>query len=228
MVMTDFNDRNIIVTGGAGVLGAAVADRFAAGGAKVAILDIVAVDGPHLSIECDLMDADACHNAVARVRAELGDVTALANVAGGFVMGDRVHETTDETWDFMLDLNARTVLNMVRATVPAMIDAGGGAVVSVAARAGLEGAANMGAYSASKGLVIRLTESLASELREQGINVNCVLPSIIDTPRNRTDMPDADFATWVAPADLADVIAFLASDAARAVHGAAVPVVGLC
>jgi NAD(P)-dependent dehydrogenase (short-subunit alcohol dehydrogenase family) len=227
-MMTDFNDRNIIVTGGAGVLGAAVAERFAAGGAKVAILDIVPVDGPHLSIECDLMDAGACQKAVARVRAELGDVTALANVAGGFVMGDRVHETTDKTWEFMLDLNARTVLNMVRATVPAMIDAGGGAIVSVAARAGLEGAANMGAYSASKGLVIRLTESLASELREQGINVNCVLPSIIDTPRNRTDMPDANFATWVAPADLADVIAFLASDAARAVHGAALPVVGLC
>ena len=226
--MSDFNDRNVIVTGGAGVLGATVADRFAAAGAKVAILDIVPVDGPHLSIECDLTDAGACANAVARARAELGDVTALANVAGGFVMGDRVHETTDETWDFMLDLNARTVLNMVRATVPAMIDAGGGAIVNVAARAGLEGGANMGAYSASKAVVIRLTQSLASELREQGVNVNCVLPSIIDTPRNRTDMPDANFATWVAPAELAEVIAFLASDAARAVHGAAVPVVGLC
>lgn len=225
--MSDFTGTNVIVTGGAGVLGAAVADRFAAGGANVAILDLVRVDGPHLSIECDLMDADACEAAVARVRSELGDVAALANIAGGFVMGDPVHATSDETWNFMLDLNARTVLNMARAIVGGMIATGGGAIVNVAARAGLEGAANMGAYSASKSLVIRLTESLAAELREQGINVNCVLPSIIDTPRNRSDMSDADFDTWVSPSDLAEVIAFLASSAARAVHGAAVPVVGL-
>jgi len=225
--MSAFTGMNVIVTGGAGVLGAAVADRFAAGGANVAILDVVGVDGPHLSIECDLMDAGACQAAVARVRSEFGDVAALANIAGGFVMGDAVHETSDETWNFMLDLNARSVLNMARAIVPGMIATGGGAIVNVAARAGLEGAANMGAYSASKSLVIRLTESLAAELREQGINVNCVLPSIIDTPRNRSDMPDANFDTWVSPSDLAEVIAFLASSAARAVHGAAVPVVGL-
>jgi NAD(P)-dependent dehydrogenase (short-subunit alcohol dehydrogenase family) len=127
----------------------------------------------------------------------------------------------------MMDLNAGTVLNMARAVVPHMLETGGGRIVNVAARAGLRGTARMGAYAASKSVVIRLTEALAEELKGKGINVNCVLPSIIDTERNRADMPDADPAKWVAPADLARVIAFLASDDARAIHGAALPVEGL-
>ena len=128
----------------------------------------------------------------------------------------------------MFDLNVITMLNMVRATVPVDARARTAARSSTSARApGLRGAGRMGAYCASKSVVIRLTESLADELKGSGINVNCVLPSIIDTARNRQDMPDADYSRWVKPADLARAIAFLASDAAHAIHGVALPVEAL-
>lgn len=225
--MNDFQGRVAIVTGAAGVLGRAVAAEFARRGARLALIDIVAIDGPHTSHVCDLGDATACSATVRRIRETCGRIDALANVAGGFTMGEAVHETSDATWRHMMDLNAGTVLNMARAVVPHMLETGGGRIVNVAARAGLRGAARMGAYAASKSVVIRLTEALAEELKGKGINVNCVLPSIIDTERNRADMPGSDPAKWVAPADLARVIAFLASDDARAIHGAAVPVEGL-
>lgn len=225
--MSDFASRVVVVTGAAGALGRAVAAEFARRGARLALIDIVSIAGPHGSWVCDLGDAAACSETVARIRERLGRIDALANVAGGFTMGEAVHETTDATWRHMLELNAGTVLNMARAVVPHMLAAGAGRIVNVAARAGLRGTARMAAYAASKSVVIRLTEALADELKGKGINVNCVLPSIIDTERNRADMPDADPAKWVAPADLARVIAFLASDDARAIHGAALPVEGL-
>jgi NAD(P)-dependent dehydrogenase (short-subunit alcohol dehydrogenase family) len=142
-------------------------------------------------------------------------------------MGEPVHATSDATWQAMFDLNARTLLNAARAVVPRLLEAGGGAIVNVGAFAAQKGAAQMGAYTASKSVVIRLTEAMASELREKKINVNCVLPTVIDTPENRAAMPGADPARWVAPQDLANVIVFLASPAARAIHGAALPVTGL-
>ena len=142
-------------------------------------------------------------------------------------MGKPLHETSDADWDFLMDLNARTVLHMARAVVPDMLARGGGKIVNIGAFAAQRGAANMGAYIASKSAVIRLTETMSAELREHNINVNCVLPTIIDTPENRKAMPKADPKKWVAPQDLANVIVFLASDAARAIHGAAIPVTGL-
>jgi NAD(P)-dependent dehydrogenase (short-subunit alcohol dehydrogenase family) len=151
----------------------------------------------------------------------------LCNIAGGFRMGEAVHETSTDTWELMLRLNAGTVLDMARAVVPSMLAQGQGWIVNVAAGAALRGAAHMGAYAASKSAVMRLTESMAAELRTRGIHVNCVLPSILDTPENRAAMPDADPGHWVSPEDLAAVIRFLASPAARAVHGAALPVSGL-
>jgi NAD(P)-dependent dehydrogenase (short-subunit alcohol dehydrogenase family) len=142
-------------------------------------------------------------------------------------MGEVVHETTDSTWDFLFDINARTLVNIARAVVPHMIERGGGKIVTVGAFAAQKGVARMGAYCASKSGVIRLTEAMSAELREQNINVNCVLPTIIDTPDNRAAMPDADPDRWVSPQALAEVIAFLGSDTAHAVHGAALPVSGL-
>jgi NAD(P)-dependent dehydrogenase (short-subunit alcohol dehydrogenase family) len=138
-----------------------------------------------------------------------------------------VHETTDEFWDQLMDLNAGSVLNVAREVVPEMLAVGSGKIVNVAAMNGTLGKGNMSAYSASKSVVIRLTESMAAELRDKSINVNCVLPSIIDTLPNRNDMPGSDFSKWVSPAALADVIVFLTSDKARAIHGASIPVVGL-
>jgi NAD(P)-dependent dehydrogenase (short-subunit alcohol dehydrogenase family) len=131
-----------------------------------------------------------------------------------------------KTLDFLFSLNARTTFIASQAVIPKMLEQGKGKIVSVAARSGLAGGKNMSAYSAAKAAVIRLTESMSAELKLQGINVNCVLPGTIDTPQNRTDMPNSDHSRWVKPASLADVILFLASEAARDVHGAVVPVYG--
>ena len=223
----EFADRVVVVTGAAGALGQAVVESFAESGATLAQLDVLPIDNAHYSSTCDLTDAQACAAATKAIVNELGRIDVLANIAGGFAMGERVHETSSETWDFMFNLNALSVLNMARAVIPPMLDQGGGKLVNVGARAGLRGAGLMGAYSAAKSVVIRLTEALADELKEQGINVNCVLPSIIDTARNRADMPDADFSRWVTPDALAQVVRFLASSAADPIHGAAIPVEGL-
>jgi NAD(P)-dependent dehydrogenase (short-subunit alcohol dehydrogenase family) len=142
-------------------------------------------------------------------------------------MGEAVHEIGAKSWAHMMELNAGSVLRMSHAVVPHMLAKKSGKIVNIGATSALSGKARMGAYIASKSAVIRLTESMAAELRESGINVNCVLPSIIDTPENRAAMPKADPAKWVAPEALAEVILFLASPAARAIHGAALPVVGL-
>lgn len=226
----------VVVTGGAGALGQAVVAWFTSRGAKVAVLDYSdellagaysAPNQQHAYIACDLTSRESTAEAIGRVVREFGHIDVLANIAGGFLMGDPVHETSDKTWDFLFDLNTRSILNTAAAVVPVMISQGQGKVVNVAARAGVAGAAAMGAYTASKASVMRLTESMALELREQKINVNAVMPSLIDTPRNRSDMPGADFSKWVAPEDIAEVVGYLASESARAVHGACVPVDGL-
>jgi NAD(P)-dependent dehydrogenase (short-subunit alcohol dehydrogenase family) len=226
----------VMITGAAGSLGRAVAAAFGETGAKLVLVDIAApgLDASYgaesdgkLPLVVDLADRAAITSAVAKARAKFGRIDVVCNIAGGFNMGPAVHETTDEFWDQLMDLNAGSVLNVARAVVPEMLAAGSGKIVNVAAMNGTVGKGNMSAYSASKSVVIRLTESMAAELRDKGINVNCVLPSIIDTAPNRKDMPGSDFSKWVSPAALADVIVFLASDKARAIHGAAIPVVGL-
>lgn len=229
--------RVVIITGAAGSLGQAVAAAFAAAGDRLALLDLgedalrrAYPDGDEargLRVAANLLDAAATVRAVERIQTHFGRIDALCNIAGGFTMGTPVHATPAETWQRMMDLNAMTLVHAVQAVVPKMQARGGGRIVNVAAGAGLKGQALMGAYCVSKSAVIRLTESLSAELREQNINVNCVLPSIIDTPPNRAAMLDADPTRWVAPQDLAAVIQFLCSDAARAIHGAALPVSGL-
>ncbi len=228
--------RTVLITGAAGHLGRAVAEAFDAEGANLVLLDRERTQLEHafgadsarrLLLACDLLDAAQVQAAVDAALARFGAIDVLCNIAGGFRMGEAVHQTSEASWDGLLDLNARTLLHTARAVVPAMLAQRGGKVVNVGAATALKGLAQMGAYTASKSAVIRLTEAMAAELRERGINVNCVLPTIVDTPDNRRSMPDADPSRWVAPADLAEVVRFLASDAARAVHGAALPVSGL-
>ncbi len=219
-----------MITGAAGNLGRAVATAFASRGARLVLLDRREPPAPpaeHLALAGDLLDAASVQAAADRAIERFGRIDALCNIAGAFRMGAPVHETSAEDWNFLLDVNARSVLNTARAVVPRMLAAGGGKIVNVGAYAAQKGVAHMGAYVAAKSAVIRLTESMAAELRSRNINVNCVLPTIIDTPENRAAMPGADPRLWVAPRDLAEVIAFLASDAARAIHGAALPVTGL-
>ena len=221
--MSEFGGSNVVVTGAAGALGMAVAVAFQENDANVSGIDVAEVDAPFELFKADLINADDTK----RVIAEIGQVDVLANIAGGFDMGDTVADTKDEKWDFMYNLNARTVLNTCRAVIPQMQERQQGKIVNVGARNGLVGVANMAAYSASKSVVIRLTESMAAELKQHHINVNCILPSIIDTPRNRADMPTADYSTWVTPEAMAKVVLFLASEAAKPIHGASIPVEGL-
>lgn len=226
----------VLITGASGNLGRALAATFGARGASLALVDrrrdrldaTFGSEGPQrLHLTADLLDAAAVEAAVQSAIARFGRIDVLCNIAGGFRMGSPVHETSDIDWNFLFDINARTLLHAARAVVPRMLEQGGGKIVNVGAFAAQHGAARMGAYVAAKSAVIRLTESMAAELRHRNVNVNCVLPTIIDTPENRKAMPDADPRKWVAPEDLANVVAFLASDAARAVHGAALPVTGL-
>ena len=233
--MFDFSNQVVIVTGAAGAVGQATVAAFVAAGARVAAVDHATErlaelwQGQEqvLQVSCDLTDPDSVSAMAATVTRELGPVDVLTNVAGGFTMGPPLHETPIESWDFMMDLNARSVFLTCRALIPAMRERGGGKIVNVAARAALQGKGRMAPYLASKAAVMRLTESMAAENREAGINVNCILPGTVDTPANRNDMPDADYGTWVQTADLAKVMLFLASPAAHGVHGAAVPVYGL-
>jgi NAD(P)-dependent dehydrogenase (short-subunit alcohol dehydrogenase family) len=219
--------RTVVVTGASGNLGRAVAGAFAERGDRLVLLDLKRGDlhdtERQTFVAANLLDTQSVQAALEN----LERIDVLCNIAGGFRMGSPVHETSEKDWNFLMDLNARTVMNMARAVVPLMLKAGGGKIVNIGAFAAQKGAAQMGAYIASKSAVIRLTEAMAAELREKNINVNCVLPTIIDTPENRAAMPDADPRRWVAPQALAEVIVFLASDAARAVHGAALPITGL-
>jgi NAD(P)-dependent dehydrogenase (short-subunit alcohol dehydrogenase family) len=232
----DFAGRTVLVTGATGNLGRAVAAAFAARGANLGLLDrsverLEAAYGKaeekRLYLPADLLDAAQVESAAKSAMDHFGRIDVLCDIAGGFRMGAPVHATSDGDWNFMFDVNARTVLHAARAVVPRMLAGGGGKIVNVGAFSAQKGAANMAAYVAAKSAVIRLTESMAAELREQNINVNCVLPTTIDTPENRSAMPKADPKKWVAPEDLANVIVFLASPAAKAIHGAAIPVTGL-
>jgi NAD(P)-dependent dehydrogenase (short-subunit alcohol dehydrogenase family) len=238
-VMEDFINKVVAITGAAGNLGKATAAAFHNEGAKLAIIDrrredldkVFSKNIPDgemcLYLSGDLTDEQSVTEMVDAIWQKFERLDVLVNIAGGFTMGPPLYETPIDTWDFMLNLNARTVFLMSRATIPHFIDQGHGKIINIGARAALSGKAFMAPYVVSKSAVIRLTESMAEELREfDGINVNCILPGTIDTLRNRQDMPDADFSTWVTPQALADVILFLASNDARAINGASIPAYG--
>ena len=236
--MTDFKDRVVVVSGAAGNLGAAVSHAFASSGSKTGLLDRrpgrlqevcgqLADDPSHLLIgNVDMTDQESVEDSIQQVVDTHGRVDILINTIGGFRGGDPVHETSLEDWDFMFNLNTRSVFLACRAAVPHMLKQGSGKIVNIGARPGVKGAANSAAYSGAKSAVIRLTESLSEELKDQGINVNCVLPGHVDTPKNREQTPEADFSRWVSPSAVADVILFLASDQANAIHGSCIPAYG--
>ena len=227
-----------IITGAVGNLGVATARAFQSAGAKTVLVDRSPdrvcevfkdiVDSPDhlLAGGVDLSDAASLGKLIEQTLARFGRVDALVNTVGGYRGGKPVHEADLADWDFLFNVNVRTTLLCCRAVIPQMLRQSRGKIINVASRDGLHGSAGYAAYSASKSAVLRLTESLAEELKASNINVNCIMPGTIDTPQNRAAIPNGDFSKWVEPGAIAEVIQFLASDAARAVNGAALPVFG--
>jgi len=220
----------ILVTGAAGVLGQAVIATLVARGEAVVAVDLAPMipsAGQRLSVGgIDLADATAGAALIAQLTGTsgAGSLTGLVNVAGGFLW-ETVSEGGWASWERMYRINVQTAFEATRLALPAL-RASRGAIVNVSAAATARAGAGMGAYTAAKSAVSRLTEALAAEELANGVRVNAVMPSVIDTPANRRDMPDADHSRWVTPTEIAEVVAFLLSPAASGVTGALVPVVG--
>jgi NAD(P)-dependent dehydrogenase (short-subunit alcohol dehydrogenase family) len=230
--MTSLAGKAIVITGAYGVLGAETARAAVRCGARVALIDR-ATDAPPALLEAcgpgavqlrgvDLSNAADATQAINAAHQGLRGLDALINIAGSF-RWQTIADGDSETWDLLYAINLKTAVNASRAALAHMRKSGG-RIINVGANAAAKSGAGMGPYAASKAGVHRLTQSLAEEVKDLGITVNAVLPSILDTPANRAAMPEADFSKWVTPRALANVILFLASDEASAVTGALLPV----
>jgi NAD(P)-dependent dehydrogenase (short-subunit alcohol dehydrogenase family) len=227
----DLSGKVLVVTGADGALGTAVARTLGGYGAKLALITHSGAAPGTLPAGArhyggiDLTLEPATRSAMERVAQDAGRIDGLINVAGGFRF-ENLREGTIDSWDTMYKLNLRTTVVSCQAALPHLLKLTSGRIVNVGALAAQKAAAGMGPYAASKAGVAQLTEALADELKERGITVNAILPSTLDTPKNRLDMPQADFKRWVTLNEAAEVIAFLVSDKASAVTGALIPVAG--
>lgn len=236
--MIDFSNQTVMITGASGNLSAALVRKYFDAGALFVLLarspeklrglypQISQNPDRFLIEKVDLTNPNSMDQTVINAIQQFGRIDVLLNTVGGYRAGDALHETSLDTLNFMFTLNLESVFTACKAVIPTMLDQNHGKIINIAARPGLKGIANGSAYSAAKSGVIRLTESMAAELKFEGINVNCVLPGTIDTPQNRQSMPDSDFTRWVKPDQIADVILFLTSNRAIAINGAAIPVYG--
>lgn len=215
--------KNILITGANGTLGKAATQIAKSYGAAVVELDINFINKSISQFCVDLTDLVAVKTCLA----SQDKIDAIFNIAGAFSMGNSVATTSEEEWEHMNNVNVKTMRNIVTATLPQMIENRSGSIINIGANAAIQGQAMMGAYITAKNTVMRLTETISQEVRSFEVNVNAILPSIIDTPANRIDMPDADFNAWVSPVSVAELMCFLASDKAKDIHGALIPVVGL-
>ncbi|WP_431824754.1 SDR family NAD(P)-dependent oxidoreductase [Burkholderia sp. F1] len=232
---TGINESVVAITGGFGHLGLATAAWLGARGARIALIGRGAAPAAEtlpaglVGARCfggvDLVDAQAAVQALDAVQREFGRLDALLNIAGAFAW-ETVADGDVATWDRMYALNVKTALNASKAALPHLLQRPSGRIVNIGAGAALKAGPGMGAYAAAKSGVARLTEALAAELRDTGVTVNAIAPSIIDTPPNRADMPDADFTRWVQPREIAATIGFLLSADAQAIRGAWIPVTG--
>lgn len=218
----------VVVTGAFGQLGRAVVDEVRAQGGRVALLDVAQGEAPEgcRAWKVDLTALADTARVFDEIAEHFGHIDGLANIAGGFRWKTLGESEDLAEWSALHAMNLQTCVTASKAVLPWLQRRSAGRIVNVGATGAVKSSTGMGAYAASKAGVMRFTEALADEVKLQGITVNAVLPSIIDTPANRADMPKANHDRWVAPQDIARVIAFLLSDAARAVTGALVPVTG--
>lgn len=230
-----FQDQVVVITGGAGGVGSVVTRHFAGLGAKIALWELHAdraqsllddLDGTDgLAVEVDLTQADSVDAALAKTVEHFGPVHTLLHIAGGFAMPGPVHAGHLDTWHKLIALNATALYITCGKVAAHMLENGThGTITAVAARGGLKGGKHSAAYAASKAAALRIIESMSEELKHEGIRVNAISPSIIDTPANRDAMGDANAEKWVTPQEIANTMAFLASDAASAITGANVEI----
>ena len=235
----DLSGKVVLITGGTGALGREVSLEFLRAKALAVITYVIDEEVNQVEsklgelmknvvlLKVDLTDSMQVQKLVSDVLRKYSRIDILANITGGYIGGKTVTELEEKDWNFMMNLNLKTAFLISKYVIPEMIKQGSGKVIHVAARPGLKGSGRDSAYVASKSGVIRLVESLSEEVKNKGINVNCIMPSIIDTEANRKAMPDADFTKWVKTSDIAKIILFLASDDSKPIHGAAIPVYGL-
>jgi len=225
----------VAITGAAGNLGRAAATAFARQGAQLVLIDMSMEHlksaypeqrADRLLLAADLTAEESVKAAATSAFQKFKKVDVLCNIAGGFHYGDPVHKMGVDVLRRMVDLNAVTMLNAVKFVVPRMIEAGSGTVINIGAAAHVQGHAHMSAYAVGKGAVLRLTESMAEELQDTGVNVFCVMPTLIDTPQNRHDMPTANFSTWTPPDDIAGLMLLLTEPAAALMSGCSIPLKG--
>jgi NAD(P)-dependent dehydrogenase (short-subunit alcohol dehydrogenase family) len=230
-ILMQLDNKVVAVTGGFGNLGMAVGRVIAAQGARIALIDRAPAPaagtppGALLLGGVNLSSLDEAQAAVASIVEKFGQLDGLVNIAGTFRF-ETLEQGNLEAWDFLHTINLKTAVAASKAALPPLLRASAGRIVNIGAAAAAKAGAGMGPYAASKAGVARLTEALSEEVKDRGITVNAVLPSVIDTPQNRKDMPAADFSRWVTPEAIADVIVFLLSDGARAITGASIPVAG--
>lgn len=232
----DFSNRIVLVTGGTGALGRAITKAFIASSATVISSYIVDREVDQLEaqiksvvhlIRADIGKEEEAKKLVSSILDKYGQIHILVNVVGGYIGGKSVAELDEKEWDLMMNMNLKSAFLISKNVIPQMIASKNGKIVHVSSRTGLKSTGYDSAYAASKSGLIRLVESLSEEVKELNINVNCIMPSTIDTEANRIAMPNADHSKWVKPLDLANIVLFLCSEEGKAITGAAVPTYGL-
>jgi NAD(P)-dependent dehydrogenase (short-subunit alcohol dehydrogenase family) len=232
----DFSGKVVLITGGTGALGRAVAQAFGTWKATTVVTYIIDEEMKDVKakiktivelIKADITKEDQAKKLVSHVIKTYDRIDVLVNVVGGYLGGKTVAELDETEWDKMMNMNLKSAFLISKHVIPLMISAKHGKIVHISSRTGLKSDGYDSAYSASKSGLIRLVESISEEVKEHGINVNCILPSTIDTEANRNAMPNSDFSKWVKTEDLANLVLFLCSDEAKVINGAAIPAYGL-
>jgi NAD(P)-dependent dehydrogenase (short-subunit alcohol dehydrogenase family) len=232
----DFSNRIVLVTGGTGALGRAITKTFISSGATVISSYVVDSEVGQLEaqiksvihlIKADIAREEEVMKLVSSILDKYGQINILVNVVGGYIGGKSVTDLNEKEWDMMMNMNLKSAFLISKNVIPHMISSKNGKIVHVSSRSGLKSVGYDSAYAASKSGLIRLVESLSEELKELNINVNCIMPSTIDTEANRIAMPNADHSIWVKPQDLANIVSFLCSEDGKAITGAAIPTYGL-
>ncbi len=231
----DFSNKVVLITGGTGALGRAVVEGFTSSSATTIATYITDKDAQNAKtiigtlglIKADITKEDQVRKLVSQVVQKHSRIDVLVNVVGGYIGGKKVSELEESEWDKMMNLNLKSAFLITKHVLPVMVLAKRGKMVHISSRTGLKSSGYDSAYAASKSGLIRLVESISEEAKEDGISVNCILPSIIDTDANRKAMPNSDFSKWVKTRDLTNLVLFLCSEEAKVINGAAIPAFGL-